>query len=930
MRRKKQIGGLINKTGYLKGAPTSQNSINIIPSSHITTQGMIGPISANGITLHPNTGDYHFTTPFVVEKKLRRGGKLKYQQGGQEPNGPVSFLNSYFESPEFKKRFMGMGNTDRDYAMQMASFHNERDGYSPYIDTVRPDYKKGQTGSGIGIGLPQFMKPGTPTNASIILNAPEAKDVGANLLREVLPHEYSHTLRDLSPQEEQIMSMMSKAGRGIPSYQDYMNSTGPKDGYSSYLAQKNLRNHDYEPTEQHADLNALRYLLFQNGIYDARKGNMNMGDLQKAMQDKNVKDTFTMKRLLEHFTPENLVNLNNSIASNNPSQIPQSRWGGRTPTTPQYLSTYPNDNNTLQPMKKSLRGKMLTGGRHFDPQLGNYKSNIYAVGGIAQAGYPYFGYNDAERGGFSGMMQAGGISNQSASQAIDSGYEDVGMLDNINGILAGNSRRLNIGDANQNQLAMQAYLWNRQNTGRSTPQVIQSFFGRPSQSGNPVDSLRGRLSKIGNSPLGMYNSTPNISVNPGNAVTSNYMWGGVTDRFDYATPQTQELKEDWKDVMYNNPDYKKGGKHWIQGAINPAHKGYCTPMSKSTCTGHRRALALLFKRKHGFHKKEDGGYLQGMEMQAGGMAKGPYMDSLYNRLSTGIPQEYAQQIAGLDQARAAAIQSGHDYSFGAPRVAAKYQALIDRNKDIMSTTDLLNAAMQFAPLNLPADIRRPKQKRGGKMQEGGPASFTPAGNMVDQNVWAMSPSNYRKSAPQMMTGTKDVNSFGTLNTNNLSWLLPANAIGAGLAQAHQYNQNQDWRRANMNNPLVTEPWQNGRPDEVKYGYSSFQGGGETMPFAGIRMKLWQQGGDTGATTRLRPYMLHQGPFQQGGSLLDQWDVEDAQDQQEQQSQQSTLEDSFEPDDRDFRRRTDLSNDDDYEEALKVAMDAGDWPSNPYY
>ncbi len=36
-------------------------------------------------------------------------------------------------------------------------------------------------------------------------------------------------------------------------------------------------------------------------------------------------------------------------------------------------------------------------------------------------------------------------------------------------------------------------------------------------------------------------------------------------------------------------------KKWIQGAVNPAHKGYCSPMSKSTCTPARKALALRFK-----------------------------------------------------------------------------------------------------------------------------------------------------------------------------------------------------------------------------------------------------------------------------------------------------------------------------------------------
>lgn len=37
-------------------------------------------------------------------------------------------------------------------------------------------------------------------------------------------------------------------------------------------------------------------------------------------------------------------------------------------------------------------------------------------------------------------------------------------------------------------------------------------------------------------------------------------------------------------------------KKWIQNAINPEHEGYCTPMSKSTCTPKRKALAKRFKK----------------------------------------------------------------------------------------------------------------------------------------------------------------------------------------------------------------------------------------------------------------------------------------------------------------------------------------------
>ena len=39
----------------------------------------------------------------------------------------------------------------------------------------------------------------------------------------------------------------------------------------------------------------------------------------------------------------------------------------------------------------------------------------------------------------------------------------------------------------------------------------------------------------------------------------------------------------------------KDGK-WIQKAINPKHKGYCTPMTKPTCTPKRKALAKTLKK----------------------------------------------------------------------------------------------------------------------------------------------------------------------------------------------------------------------------------------------------------------------------------------------------------------------------------------------
>ena len=47
-------------------------------------------------------------------------------------------------------------------------------------------------------------------------------------------------------------------------------------------------------------------------------------------------------------------------------------------------------------------------------------------------------------------------------------------------------------------------------------------------------------------------------------------------------------------------------KNWIQSAVNPAHKGFCTPMTKKTCTPRRKALAKRFK-KAGRKEKKSGG-----------------------------------------------------------------------------------------------------------------------------------------------------------------------------------------------------------------------------------------------------------------------------------------------------------------------------------
>ena len=61
-------------------------------------------------------------------------------------------------------------------------------------------------------------------------------------------------------------------------------------------------------------------------------------------------------------------------------------------------------------------------------------------------------------------------------------------------------------------------------------------------------------------------------------------YGGQADPIDAGNTQ-------WHGIEMNEKDDK-----WIQKAVDPEHKGYCTPMTKDTCTPRRKALAKRFKK----------------------------------------------------------------------------------------------------------------------------------------------------------------------------------------------------------------------------------------------------------------------------------------------------------------------------------------------
>lgn len=75
--------------------------------------------------------------------------------------------------------------------------------------------------------------------------------------------------------------------------------------------------HDNLPSEIKADIDALRYNLYKDGIYDTSKGDINEDQLKKASE--KYKDDLLYKRLSNQYKPSDLIYLMNNIAMNESS-----------------------------------------------------------------------------------------------------------------------------------------------------------------------------------------------------------------------------------------------------------------------------------------------------------------------------------------------------------------------------------------------------------------------------------------------------------------------------------------------------------------------------------------------------------------------------------------------------------------------------------
>jgi hypothetical protein len=290
-----------------------------------------------------------------IFKLSRYGGEVpKMQTGGQVDNseGPIGFLNSYTSGEQFKNRFMH-NHTQEQYDDAMKYFSVGQKQYNPLVikgsdpraGSQAFDHNDVTTYRHIG----NFS---VPKNTNVLLNTTQANKYGVDLFNAVLPHEYSHTIRQLDPADEKNIidswSDPQTRDKGEAIYNRFMNGS-LHDMYPnlSMFQRDNVHgNHDFQPNEQYSDLNSLRYMMYKQGIYDTRKGNMTKEDWEKAKKDPAIQQQLPFKRLLEHFG-DNTVDFNNVVAYNNTGSSTVAQYGGSTlvANTPEQQYTGLNDSN---------------------------------------------------------------------------------------------------------------------------------------------------------------------------------------------------------------------------------------------------------------------------------------------------------------------------------------------------------------------------------------------------------------------------------------------------------------------------------------------------------------------------------------------------------------------------------------------------------
>lgn len=241
---------------------------------------------------------------------------------------PAEFYKAWIQNPEYARRQLLTGYSSKEDDLYMPSAAASRKERLSAIESMTPiTYSKSQ---------PSEAKPGIYGSPSYVnINPLDYIDTNKET---IVAHEFAHIAGAEGPNKlgMTLPGGMSKKEREIfkqsmlPLKEPTLSGVqGSKEREASKRALEDWQ-HSQKEDEAKADLDALRFMMYDKGIYDITKGNkFTDEDFEKAKQSFGKDRVF--KRLTDRVGKKNFINLMNIIAKGNEDVTPIAMNGASMP-----------------------------------------------------------------------------------------------------------------------------------------------------------------------------------------------------------------------------------------------------------------------------------------------------------------------------------------------------------------------------------------------------------------------------------------------------------------------------------------------------------------------------------------------------------------------------------------------------------------------
>lgn len=209
------------------------------------------------------------------KKKMPEGGDVR------------AFYNSYLHSPNYLKRLKDMGYVD---PQGIAKYRSQK----------------------VSSTFPSFGQKNSFQNGVLNINPNEVKELHSSL-PTVMAHEYSHVAGANSLGDNAIFNLNDKELQLLNTRNKYLDIDT---GFGSKLPinERISIDHNKLPGEAKADIDALRYRLKKDGIYDTGTQDFNQDFLNKAKE--KYKNDGILNRNFKRYSDKDLINIMNKVAVN--------------------------------------------------------------------------------------------------------------------------------------------------------------------------------------------------------------------------------------------------------------------------------------------------------------------------------------------------------------------------------------------------------------------------------------------------------------------------------------------------------------------------------------------------------------------------------------------------------------------------------------